>query len=1123
MSGNNNNSDRFAHHRPPLLPHQQMQQQQQQFRPPHHIPGQVPPFIHPRPIGAPLPTHGRPVAQFPGQPQFPGQAAFNRPIPGQQPFVHQPHQFHQQNVHQPLPTGAAFHAMVHAQNMSQHMPQNVYPIRTNSGSSPVSSASIASPTSPSPPSRQLPPIPTEDSARSGVHNLSAGFKEVRQRMAELQAEDTESDVQKAINKGVDVAMAVTATATTGSVLVNQGLAIAHKALDGKGQEIINKIESNPVLGHLVQLADKLVDIGKTVPFIAPAFVILKFIIDVETKARDADNKCSDLLERINFMVSNITVLEKVKAIDPLVAVIESMNETLKQAASLIQAYRKQGAIARRLNMSNSQNFTSMAARITACSHDLMLSLQIQQTGDISILTRAVPIDPQDEEAKRFVQEHGGQNIINSRPDLVEEFAKKMHLTMSEQVMDQMQSSMEDLLEENQSKIEALLKENSSNTVAETIRAMAEEAREREAEQKLTCLQCNLSYRASANGPEACNFHKAMELSGGFSCCGNRAPCTYGSHRSSHHCDYPYTTFYEYACGIIGYTDTIEEWASVNDTDLLTNTTQKASVGKLLRWRSRHEQVSKPLMVIHVGRITFETPYFFHVFDAEALKTANEAVRWTGKTTIFRTRDGDDEYAMAEWTLDGAGVINGVMVSAKAATSDVVTTTLAPLNIDSVSLNGEATPLSKGSFKVYKPAEAYRFPETKRVGHVLRETPLRATREFKARTNLPIVVMPQGKMVANTNGKFMRFNADKFQGTLRIFNKASPASQTYVTLGAATAEYRFVGEEEYQEVESLTLGDVKFPVSIGPTESLDVPFEAIVRRSEEQAALMQNCWGWAMRALHRPVRIRLTFKDIEDEECVLVQEYIHQPSPRMAKREEDDLCFLFLDDSLDGTRSTVRVKKSNDAECVISLNSNRLTVEDLNKIVFKAEKSGESEVKLGYGSDSGTYKWDVWALIDKACRRVYGFKVLMTEGSTRTKNTSAALGYAACPIYGESDTMEERPIQYADEKIGFPELTPEDPIVVIEDDQVDDVKPPTTPIPDAQVAAAVVAEPVVAIAATASSSVSAAIAEVSKATSSLDTAVFTGSMASLERRLESLDVNVARMATALEKLVDILSH
>ncbi|KAG0094306.1 hypothetical protein BGZ93_007393 [Podila epicladia] len=1118
MSGNNSSNDRFAHHRPPLLPHQQMQQQQQQqFRqPPHHIPGQVPPFIHPRPNGngVPLPPHGRPVVPLPGQHQFPGQAAFNRHVPGQQPLAHQPHQF--QNVHQPLPTGAASHAMVHAQNM--------YPIRTSSGgSSPVTSGSISSPTSPGPPSRQLPPIPTEDSARSAAQNLSSGFKEVRQRMAELQASGTESDMQKAINKGVDAALAATATATTGSVLVNQGLAMARKAVDGKGQEIINKIESNPVLGHLIQVADKLVDIGKTVPFIAPAFVILKLIIDVETRARDADTKCTDLLERINFMVSNITVLEKVKAIDPLIAVIESMNETLKQAASLIQAYRKQGAIARRLNMSNGQNFTLMAQRITACSQDLMLSLQIQQTGDLSILTRAVPTDPQDEEAKQFVQSHGGQNIINSRPDLVEEFAKKMHLTMSEQVMGQMQSSMEDLMEENHSKIEALLKENSSNTVAETIKAMAEEAREREAEQKLTCLQCNMSYRASANGPEACSFHKAMEHNGGFSCCGNRAPCTYGSHRSSHHCDYPYTNFFEYAFGMIGYTNTVKEWAAVTDTDLLSDATQKALVGKLLRWRSRQEQVSKPMIVIHVGRVTYDMPYFFHVFDADALKTANEAVHMTGKTTIFRTRPSNDEYAMAEWTLDGAGVINGVKVSAKAATSDVVTSTLAPLDIDSVSLNGEATPISKGSFKIYKPAEAYQLPEPKRAGHVLRDTPLRATREFKAKTNLPIMVMPQGKLVANTNGKFMRFNADKFQGSLRIFNKASPASDTYVTLASATAEYRFVGEEEYHEVESFTLGDIKFPVSIRPTETLDVPFEAIVHRNEQQAALMQTCWGWAMVALHRPVRIRLTFKDIEGEECVLVQEYIHQPSPRMAKREEDDLCFLFLDDSLDGARSTVRIKKSSEAETVINLNSNPLTVEDLHKIVFKAEKSGESEVKLGYGRDSGTYKWDVWALVDKNCRRVYGFKVLMTEGSTRTSNTSAALGYAPCPIYGNLDIMEERLIQYADEKVGFPELDPEDPIVVVEDDQVDDVKPPTTPIPDSQASAAVVVEPMVAIAATASSSVSAAIAEVSKATNSLDTAVFTGSMASLERRLESLDVNVARMATALEKLVDILSH
>lgn len=135
---------------------------------------------------------------------------------------------------------------------------------------------------------------------------------------------------------------------------------------------------------------------------------------MEQKARETDTKCSDMLERINFMISNIMVLEKVKVIDPLKVVIERVNETLKQAASLIQAYRKQGTIARRLNMSNSQNFVLMAQKITECSQDLMLGLQIQQTGDISVLSRAVPIDPQDEEARNFVDRHGGQSVINVR-------------------------------------------------------------------------------------------------------------------------------------------------------------------------------------------------------------------------------------------------------------------------------------------------------------------------------------------------------------------------------------------------------------------------------------------------------------------------------------------------------------------------------------------------------------------------------------------------------------------------------------------------------------------------------------------------------------------------------------
>ncbi|KAF9406900.1 hypothetical protein BGZ94_002900 [Podila epigama] len=1002
--------------------------------------------------------------------------------------------------------------MVHAQNM--------HPVRTSNGDpSPAASAAITSPTSPGPPTRQLPPIPTEDATRGIGSTLGSNLKEMRQIVSELKPNEN-TEFQKSIDRNIDAALAATSTALTGSTFVSQGVAMAEKALDGKGQELIAKIEKNPVLGQLVQLADKLVDVGKAVPFIAPAFVILKVIIDVETRARESDMKCTDLLERINFMVSNITMLEKIKAGEHLISVIENMNETLKQAASLIQAYRKQSAIARRLNISNSANFTAMAARITSCSQDLMLSLQIQQTGDLSILARAVPNDPQDDEAKEFVQAHGGQSVINARPDLVEEFAKKMHLTMSEQVMDQMQSNMEELLEENQSRIEAMLKENSSNAVAETIKALAAEVRDRESEQKLTCLQCNQTYRTSSNGPEACSFHKTMELNGVFSCCGKSAPCSFSNHRSSHHCEYPYTAFYDYAYGIIGYTDTMEAWAEVEDKNLLTDASQKASVSKLLRWRSWHERVTKPMVVIHVGLITSESPYFFHVFDSDALKAANDTVTKTGKTTIFRTVNSKDEYAMAEWVLDEAGVINGVKISALAATSNVPTVSLIPLNITNVSLAGDVSCLSKGTFQLYKPSEEYKLPEPRRVGHVLREKPLRPTREIKPRTSLPLMVVPQGKMVANTHGQFARFNADKFQGTLRFFNKSPPTSQTFVTLVSAKAEFRFVGDEEYQEVETLNLGDLKFPVSIKPAESLDIPFEAIVRRNEEQVALMQTCWNWAMIALHRPVRIRLTLKDIEDEECVIIQEYVHQPSSRMAKREPDDLLFLFIDDDVDGSRSTVRIKSSTDDGIVVNVNANRLTAQDLNKIVFKAEQSGETEVKL-YSRENGSHNWDAWALIDKSCRRVYAFKVLLTAGSTRPNNKSVAFGYAPCPIYGgDLETMEKRPIQYAEEKVGFPDVEPIEPIVVVEDDTFDDIKvaAPATPVP---AAVAVAAEPAIGIAAAASSSVSSALAEVSKATSSLDTAVFSASMLSLERRLESLDTNVARMATALEKIVDIL--
>ncbi|KAF9912888.1 hypothetical protein EC991_007500 [Linnemannia zychae] len=1166
------------------------------FRPPTPA-GQVPPFIDPRSLQGGSGNnnypqspgrHPIPPVRFPGhQPQYGGAFPHNRPgapphvggpapISGPRP-VHQPHQVHghgNNNPYQPLPTGPAFHAMVHAQNM-----QNMHHIRTsstesqennrNSNSARTSSPGPVSPTQP--PSRQLPPIPVDDIANTmnvvggaiglganinGIMNLGnsnnksnssaysvqedekptsrsfqSEYEEIKRNVETLRDRSDDSELAKAVDRGVESVIAAQATMAIGATGIQQGITMANKIIAEKGQAIVSHIESNPVLHQLIQMADKLVDIGKTVPFIAPAFVILKLIIDVEQKARDADVKCNDLLERINFMISNLTVLERVQVIDPLKAVIERMNNTLKQAASLIQAYRKQGKIARRLNMSNGQNFVNMAASIAACSQDLMLSLQIQTTGDISVLSRSVPTDAQDEAAKKFVQANGGQDVINHNPALVEEFAKKMHLTMSSEVMEQMQTNMEDLMEENQSRIESILEENTSKTVAETIKAMAFQAREQESEQRLTCLQCDKEYRESANGSEACSFHKSSRIDDSYSCCGKSSPCTFSSHRSSHHCEYPYTNFFSYASGILGYTDTIQRWVDISEKNMLTDDEQKASVSKLIRWKSRHDKIAKPMMAIRVGCIYYEDKYYFHVFDSEAIKAANEKIRATGKTIIFKTTDNDKEYGLAEWTLDEAGVINGVKVAVKVATSDSPVISVVPLDIDTVSPSGEVQSISKAGFKVYKPAEPYKFPAVRHEGATLRTTPLREVREFKPKSKIPLIVFPEGKMVANTQGQYVRQNADKFQGTLRLFNKSTPTNQDFVTLVSCKAEWRLVGEKEYKDVESLNLGDVKFPAPIAPNQSLDVPFEAIVRRTPAQAALHQSCWYWAMVALHNPIRVRLTFKDIEGEELIFVQEYIHKPSNRIAAKEERDLLFLYIDDMIGANRSAVRVKTC-DSPNVVDINHTTFGVDRLNKIVFQAEQSGETEINLNIGRDNGSYKSEVWALVDLSCRRVYGFKVLVTTGSTCAKRTTATLGYAPCPLYSTSkgddsrtmdvfdiDDLEERPIQYAVESDVFPELEAAEPIVVVEDDDVDDEKVVIAldAVPAVDVA------PVVAIAAATSTHVTAALNEVSKATASLDTTVFAGSMASLEKRLESLDTNVARMANALEKLVTILSQ
>ncbi|TFK32307.1 hypothetical protein BDQ12DRAFT_671195 [Crucibulum laeve] len=76
------------------------------------------------------------------------------------------------------------------------------------------------------------------------------------------------------------------------------------AVNGAGM-VVDPMVGNPYLQSAMQILDQLADMGKALPFIAPAFVLLKIIIDVEKRAQDVDAKCNDLLERINFMLGHL--------------------------------------------------------------------------------------------------------------------------------------------------------------------------------------------------------------------------------------------------------------------------------------------------------------------------------------------------------------------------------------------------------------------------------------------------------------------------------------------------------------------------------------------------------------------------------------------------------------------------------------------------------------------------------------------------------------------------------------------------------------------------------------------------------------------------------------------------
>ncbi|KDR82062.1 hypothetical protein GALMADRAFT_135439 [Galerina marginata CBS 339.88] len=870
--------------------------------------------------------------------------------------------------------------------------------------------------------------------------------------------------------------------------------------------VVDPMVNNPAIGTAMQVLDSLSDIGKALPFIAPAFVLLKIIIDLEKRAQDVDAKCTDLVERITFMLSHLPALQDIEIMAPTRQVIDRMNDSLKDAASLIAAYRKQSRVARRLSLSNRDKFTTCAQSINNCCRDLLMSLQIHQTVQLDILTRAVPIDEEDKAARTFVEEHGGSvDAVMHDRELVKEFAKQQKLVMDDSVMEQLSANIADSVQQNHVRLEGILRDNVSSAISDGLKSLALEMSSLEAEQKFVCIQCNKEFTNYTNGSLACSYHRGEYDSWrkNYPCCSTPNPCQFGAHRAKHHSDYPYGNFFPRARAITGYVDTNTVWASVEDTNLESDEVQKASVGQLHRWVSRGAPVEENTLLVIVGRVWYTNPYYFNTFTAKELEDIAKSVRLSRRTLIFRTSTDDNEYALAEWILSISGKITGVRLSAKTATSANPWVRVCPIDLATCTKSGDILTPSEGGMRSYIPASPYVLPETISHGPILNDTQTRLVRtNFKTRASPSLRVilktMTDPPLVANPNTAGTKF--DYFVGKVSVFNNNAPGSLNPVTISSVAASYRMVGDPDYAPAEECKLIDgLELPVTVDPRQSLSLNFQVMVPRTEEDSKQEIRWFNRAFLARHRPVRIKLIVEDIEGEQCSLVLEHVAKPYP-LKRKSEKDLGFFFFDNPLPFERNCLQVEPVDSKTEVVKIGGNAITVKRLEKVVYQALKTGQTEVdlKIGQEKDSGEWEWAAWALVDISCRRVYAFKVMLNEGKKVPVKRLGTLGYVLCPDYGDV-VNKTRPISYATETVKLPPMEPYPVKEYVQDDNLDDFKPPVPPKP----ATPVVEVPPVSLASLGAGAASIPIP------------------AELTNRLASIDTNLARIAAALEKLVAVM--
>ncbi|KAJ3412192.1 hypothetical protein HDV05_001102 [Chytridiales sp. JEL 0842] len=563
------------------------------------------------------------------------------------------------------------------------------------------------------------------------------------------------------------------------------------------------------------------------------------------------------------------------------------------------------------------------------------------------------------------------------------------------------------------------------------------------ESTLPCVQCSADFLESENVDGGCAFHAGFFDGDDFSCCEKTEPCTRGKHRSVHHSDYKYSSFYEWMWSINSEPRMHKEFASISSEDfrLSDGGGAFADCGAVL---PAHPTDGNKLYVrLFAG--TTENVLFkvFSKADIESLESLSTKDHiGCARGLPVGLKDGQAE-AEAHW-IKSDGKIIGLTMTCRTATSKKPATTEVRFSFtdhQSGPSMDSATVLSVSSFGELK------VPN----GDLLKAYPTLPLPKAlvqsadATRLNLPALRSPELFESTTISGSsltlslhslkaFQPFqaNVDRFAATLVVENgSVAPViiqkAKGYWRMRTSDNETWHVARIESVEVASNTesFAGEMLPTTVNVNQKLMVLVQLDLPRGDEGSKAAMVWRDHSFLARLGPVLLDVEFECNDGSAVSLTMEYTHsplftfpEPRPTSSKvlsritidnRKTYDR-FTLLVESVDLNSSITATDQADPAILAIhSLSSRQFaTVRMLRQAVYMVESQPdfnnmEQDVLLweestGGSSQDDCYSWRVYGLVDTGCRRVYALRVDLQCGGDTGPEVS---GFVLVPEYGDA--------------------------------------------------------------------------------------------------------------------------